>query len=27
MIGIGRYGTGPALREYFACSVIGERDA
>ena len=27
MVGIGRYGTGDALRTYFASSVVGERDA
>jgi L-asparaginase len=27
MVGIGRYGTGEALRAYFASSVVGERDA
>ncbi|MDF2692333.1 MAG: L-asparaginase cytoplasmic [Labilithrix sp.] len=27
MIGLGRHGTGEALRRYFAASAIGERDA
>ncbi len=27
MVGLGRYGMGDALRDYFASSVIGERDA
>ena len=27
MIGLGRYGPGEALRQYFASSTIGERDA
>jgi L-asparaginase len=27
MVGLGRYGTGEALRTYFASSVVGERDA
>ncbi len=26
MIGLGRFGTGPALARYFAASVVGERD-
>jgi hypothetical protein len=27
MIGLGRYGPGDALRQYFAAGVVGERDA
>lgn len=27
MVGLGRHGRGPALRDYFAASAIGERDA
>lgn len=27
MVGLGRYGTGDALRRYFASSAVGERDA
>lgn len=27
MVGLGRYGSGDALRSYFASSVVGERDA
>jgi L-asparaginase len=27
MVGLGRYGTGEALRQYFATSAVGERDA
>jgi L-asparaginase len=27
MVGLGRFGSGPALRAYFAGSVVGERDA
>ena len=27
MVGLGRYGTGDGLRDYFASSIIGERDA